>query len=60
MWHLLTGTIPPGRTVMHVVICAVELSTIAVGHHTKVIDPGVNSTPCMPRNIDVLQSVDFA
>ena len=35
MWTLLTGTIPHGRTIMHMVTPATEASMTAVGHFSK-------------------------
>ena len=40
MWSLLTNTIPHGRTIMYMVTPATEASMMAVGHFSKIFDPG--------------------
>ena len=42
MWSLLTNTLPHGRTVMYMVTPAPEASMMAVGHFSKIFDPGRN------------------
>ena len=40
MWSLLTNTTPHGRTITYMVTPATEASMIAVGHFSKIFDPG--------------------
>ena len=42
MWSLVTNTTPHGRTIMYMVTSATEESTSAVGHFSKIFDPGKN------------------
>ena len=43
LWNLLTtNTIPHGRTIMYMVTPATEASKMAVGHFSKIFDPGKN------------------
>ena len=44
MWNLLTNTIPHGRTIVYTVTPATEASMMAVGHFTKIFDPGKNAS----------------
>ena len=42
MWSLLTNTIPHNRTIVYMLISGTEASMMAVGHCTKILDPGKN------------------
>ena len=41
-WNLLTSTISHGRTIMYMVVSAIEASKMAVGYFFKIFDPGKN------------------
>ena len=41
-WNLLTSTISHGRTIMYMVVPAIEASKMGVGYSFKIFDPGKN------------------
>ena len=56
MWSLLTGTIPHGRTIMHMVTPATEASMTAVGHFSKIFDPGKNGQQQIDESVTRLKN----
>ena len=59
LWSLLTNTIPHGRTNMKMVILATEASMMAVGHFSKIFDPGKNGQQLTDDSVTRLKN-EFA
>ena len=59
MWSLLTDTIPRGRTIMYVVTPATGASMMAVGHFSKIFDPGTNGSQLTDDSVTRLKN-EFA
>ena len=59
MWSLLTNTIPHSRTIMYMVTPATEASMMAVGHFSKIFDPGENGLQLTDDSVTRLKS-EFA
>ena len=56
MWSLLTNTIPHGRTIMFMVTPAIEASMMAVGHFSKIFDPGKNGLQLIDDSVTRLKN----
>ena len=59
MWSLLTNAIPHGRTIMYMVIAAIEAFMMAVGHFSKIFDPGKNGLKLTDDSVTRLKN-EFA
>ena len=54
MWNLFISTISHGRTIVYIMVSAIEASNKAVGCSLKIFDPG----KC--KNVGDLETVEFA